>query len=124
MNWNCLQAVESNLTLFTLLICLLDYDGKAIGLSFSIICILAILGCDFAICNAAQCLFIGVQVDIPFHVTGTAVRVLDDMMKVHQLQTVGPGWNDDIALVGGGVYVASHLLTYWVYTIVYLTRMY
>ena len=62
----------------------------------------------------AQCLFVDVQVDIPFHVTGTAIRVLDDMMKVHQLQTVGPGWNDDIVLVGGGVcvYVASHLLTY------------
>ena len=59
---------------------------------------------------------IDVQVDIPFHVPGTAVRVLDDMMKVHQLQTVGPGWNDDIVLVGArcvsNVYVASHLLTY------------
>ena len=38
--------------------------------------------------------------DIPFHVPGKAVRVLDDMMKVNQLQSVGPGWNDDIVLVG------------------------
>jgi hypothetical protein len=44
-----------------------------------------------------------VKVDIPFHVPGTAVRVLDDMMKVHQLQTVGPGWNDDIVLTLGVV---------------------
>lgn len=38
--------------------------------------------------------------DIPFHVPGTAVRVLDDIITVHELQTIGPGWNDDIALVG------------------------
>ena len=37
--------------------------------------------------------------DIPFHVPGTAVRVLDDIATVHELQTVGPGWSDDIALV-------------------------
>jgi E3 ubiquitin-protein ligase mind-bomb len=44
-----------------------------------------------------------VKVDIPFHIPGTAVRVLDDIVTVNQLQTVGPGWNDDIALTLGMV---------------------
>ena len=37
--------------------------------------------------------------DIPFHTPGTAVRVLDDIARVGELQTVGPGWNDEITLV-------------------------
>lgn len=40
------------------------------------------------------------KVDIPFHIPGTAVRVLNDIAVVNELQTTGPGWNDDIALVG------------------------
>ena len=38
--------------------------------------------------------------DIPFHVPGTAVQVLNDIATVNELQIIGPGWNDDIALVG------------------------
>ena len=40
------------------------------------------------------------KVDIPFHVPGTAVQVLNDIAAVNELQTIGPGWNDDITLVG------------------------
>jgi E3 ubiquitin-protein ligase mind-bomb len=44
-----------------------------------------------------------IKVDIPFHVPGRPVRVLDDIVKVHELQTVGPGWNDEITLTLGMV---------------------
>ena len=39
------------------------------------------------------------QVDIPFHIQGDVVRVIDDIATVHGLQTVGPGWVDEMALV-------------------------
>ena len=39
------------------------------------------------------------QVGIPFHVQGDIVRVVDDIATVHELQTVGPGWVDEMALV-------------------------
>ena len=39
------------------------------------------------------------KVDMPFHIPGTVVRVQDDIAIVHNLQTIGPGWVDDMALV-------------------------
>ena len=39
------------------------------------------------------------QVDIPFHLPGDVIRVLDDIGIVHDLQQQEIGWLDDMALV-------------------------
>lgn len=39
------------------------------------------------------------QVDVPVFHYGDVVRVLDDMVQVHSLQTGHGDWNDDMALV-------------------------
>lgn len=39
------------------------------------------------------------QVDVPVFHYGDVVRVLDNMVQVHSLQTGHGDWNDDMALV-------------------------
>ncbi len=39
---------------------------------------------------------------------GETVRMIDDMVKVHQKQQIGAGWNDDMALVSVGVKIQVH----------------
>ena len=40
-----------------------------------------------------------IQVDVPVFHYGDVVRILDDMVQVHSLQTGHGDWNDDMALV-------------------------
>ena len=40
-----------------------------------------------------------IQVDVPVFHYGDVVRILDDMVQVHSLQTGHGNWNDDMALV-------------------------
>lgn len=55
--------------------------------------VLLVLGRDHCTCCPHQ-------IDTPFLLPGDAVRVLDDIGIVHDLQQEEIGWLDDMALVG------------------------